>query len=41
MIQTRKDMWAYIHKDMERNLVMGGGKIVGENSYKSTALLHR
>lgn len=24
MIRTRKKMWTYIHKDMERNLISGG-----------------
>lgn len=26
MIRTRKEMWTYIHKDMERNLISGGGR---------------
>ena len=26
MIQTRKEMWTYIHKDMKRNLISGGAK---------------
>lgn len=26
MIRTRKEMWTYIHKDMERNLISGGAK---------------
>lgn len=41
MIQTRKDMWAYIHKDMERNLISGGGKVVDKDSLESTSSLHR
>ena len=24
MIRTRKEMWTYIHKDMERNLISRG-----------------
>lgn len=26
MIRTRKEMWTYIHKDMERNLISGGAR---------------
>lgn len=26
MIRTRKEMWTYIHKDMERNLISRGAK---------------
>lgn len=40
-IETRKDMWAYIHEDMKRNLVSGGGKVVDNGSLESSALLHR
>lgn len=29
MIRTRKEMWTYIHKDMERNLISGGGQSLG------------
>lgn len=35
MIQSRKDMKEYIHKDMERNLVSGGGKIEDSNITES------
>ena len=41
MIETRKDMWAYIHEDMKRNLISGGGKVVDKDTVESTALLHR
>lgn len=34
-------MWAYIHEDMKRNLVSGGGKVVDNGSLESSALLHR
>lgn len=27
MIRTRKEMWTYIHKDMERNLISGGANL--------------
>lgn len=29
MIRTRKEMWTYIHKDMERNLISRGGQSLG------------
>lgn len=35
-------MYAYIHEDMKRNLISGGGgKVVDKDPVESTALLHR
>lgn len=34
-------MYAYIHEDMKRNLISGGGKVVDKDPIESTALLHR
>lgn len=39
MIRTRKEMWTYIHKDMERNLI-SGGKVLDKDSFESKALFH-
>lgn len=33
MIRTRKKMWTYIHKDMERNLMCVGGANLGLKFY--------
>lgn len=40
MIRTRKEMWTYIHKDMERNLISRGGKVLDKDSFESSALFH-
>lgn len=41
MITSRKDMHAYIRRDMERNKVRLGGIFLVEDTCQSKALFHR